>query len=135
MKKKLLLLGIAFISMFIPTMAETLWFKAYEFAIASVSYGHYDWSDWETSTVKIKIDTTNDVIVIYSPATQIYSIYSAYNNGQAYIDSSGGKSLKFKVIDQDYDKGEARLRVDPSGGCQLYVDFSNVAWVYNIKRL
>ena len=47
----------------------------------------------------------------------------------------GGTNVKFYVIDQDYDRGSIRLRVERNGNSQIYVDFSNVAWVYNVVRI
>ena len=80
------------------------------------------------------INLSTDRITIYSPRTQVYQVYGVYNNGNTYIDSSGGTNMKFYVIDQDYDKGSIRLRVERNGNSQIYVDFSNVAWVYNVIR-
>ena len=80
------------------------------------------------------INLSTDQIIIYSPKTQVYKVYGAYNDGKAYIDSNGGANLKFYVIDQDYDRGSIRLRVEKNGNSQVYVDFSNVAWVYNVIR-
>lgn len=52
-----------------------------------------------------------------------------------YTDSSGGKQLEFNFIDQDYDRGVMRLRVERNGNAQIYIDFANVMWVYNVVKL
>lgn len=83
-------------------------------------------------SISINLDT--DIITIYSPRTQTYAVYGTYNNGQTYRDNDGGNNLKYYVVDQDGDRGEIRLRVERNGNSQIYVDFSNCAWVYNVVR-
>lgn len=85
--------------------------------------------------MRLCIDIGNDQIIVYSPRTQIYQVYGVYNNGQPYVDDSGGINIKFYVIDQDYDRGSIRLRVERNGNSQIYIDFSNIAWVYNVVRI
>lgn len=113
---------------------QVLWFRTTEYAQATVVNGHYYWSKWEDSNMNLCINLSTDRITIYSPRTQVYQVYGVYNNGNTYIDSSGGTNMKFYVIDQDYDKGSIRLRVERNGNSQIYIDFSNVAWVYNVVR-
>lgn len=129
---KKLLIFILFVVMGITTsMAEILWFKTTDFAYRIKNYGTWSsWSDWEASSMNIKIDTGQDIIVIYSPETQVYKVLSLENPPY----DSNGTQVKFKVIDQDFDIGYIRLRVEHSGNSQIYVDFSNVSWVYNVVR-
>jgi hypothetical protein len=72
-----------------------------------------------------------DIIIIYSNKTQIYAIYE---NAGTYNDNDGGKQQGYYVLDQDYDKGMIRLRIARDGTSQLYVDFNDVGWVYNVVR-
>ena len=130
--KKILLLLFCLVSL--SASGQALWFKTTGFAQASVVNGYYYWGDWENSNMNLCINLSTDRITIYSPRTQIYQVYGVYNNGDTYIDSSGGANIMFYVIDQDYDKGSIRLRVERNGNSQIYVDFSNVAWVYNVIR-
>lgn len=94
------------------------------------SNGTYHWGKDEDSSVSICIDTDEDLIVIYSPTIQTYRVLKAYD---VYTDYKGGQQLKFDVVDQDRDLGSIRLRIDKNGNKQLYVDFSNIAWMYNLK--
>lgn len=113
--------------------AQTTWYRATQFAEAAVYNGNYIWSDWYSSSVKLKIDWDNDIVVIYSPKTQAYVITSVVRT--LHTDSKGGKEAEFRVVDQDGDKGKLRLRFDPYGNSQIYIDFSNVAWVYTVVKM
>lgn len=130
--KKLLLSLFCLFSLTLSAQIQK--YRTTQFAIASVTNGRYSWSDWESSNLYLYINLDTDQITIYSTSIQIYQIYSAYNNGNAYLDSEGGKTIKFNVIDQDLDKGTVRLRVDREGNSQVYIDFADVAWVYNVVR-
>jgi hypothetical protein len=52
-----------------------------------------------------------------------------------YYDDGGGVQIKFSVIDQDGDRGTVRLRIQNDGNSQLYVDFADIMWVYNVYRI
>lgn len=131
--KKLLLSLFCLFSLTISAQIQK--YRTTQFAIASVTNGRYSWSDWESSNLYLYINLDTDQITIYSTSIQIYQIYSAYNNGNAYSDLEGGKTIKFNVIDQDLDKGTVRLRIDREGNSQVYIDFADVAWVYNVIRI
>ena len=131
--KRYLLVLLCFAGM--SCTAQTMWFKTTGYARASIINNHYYWGDWQNSDMYLSMDTGTDKIVIYSPRKQVYQIYGAYNDGNVYIDSSGGSNLKFYVIDQDLDKGEVRLRIERNGNSQIYIDFANVAWVYNVIKI
>ena len=77
-----------------------------------------------------EFDFNNDVIYIYSDKTQIYKVL--YQEENPY--DSSGQQVKFRVLDQDGDYGHIRLRIENNGNSQIYVDFNNVSWVYNVKR-
>ena len=130
--KKYLLILLCFIS--ISGYAQVQWYRTTQYAEATIINNRYYWGDWESSNMRLCIDIGNDQIIVYSPRIQIYQVYGVYNNGQPYVDDSGGTNIKFYVIDQDYDRGSIRLRVEKNGNSQIYIDFSNVAWVYNVVR-
>jgi hypothetical protein len=96
------------------------------------NYGRWNnWTDWESSNVLITINFTTDVVKIYSPKTQIYKIIEFTRR---FTDNSGGSQVEFKFIDQDYDRGTMRLRIERNGNSQLYVEFADIIWVYNVRR-
>lgn len=111
--------------------AETLWYRSTSFAMAKIVNSHYYWGDWQKSNVSISLDLTNDIIAIYSRVKQVYYVTQT---GNSYTDESGGRQVQFYVVDQDRDRGTIRLRIETNGNSQIYVDFSDVAWVYNVVR-
>jgi hypothetical protein len=111
--------------------ADIIWLRTTAFASANVYRGTYYWSDWERSDMRICINTNTDIITIYSPKTQYYGVTA---HTKSYVDNQGAKVICFSVIDQDGDRGQVRLRACAAGNSQLYVDFTNVAWVYNVYR-
>ena len=111
--------------------AQTQWFKATELAIKVVNNGNWTkWSDWESVDINIKFDLSNDLIIIYSQEIQVYKVLEQVKSPY----DSNGTQVKFKVLDQDYDKGFLRLRVENNGNSQIYVDYADISWVYNVIR-
>ena len=112
--------------------AQTYYYNTTEFAYKQKINGQWTaWSDWEKSNMLVTIDFTNDIIRIYSPVHQKYTITQYIKN---YTDYYGGKQVEFRFIDQDYDYGTMRLRIEANGNAQIYIDFIDVMWVYNVVR-
>lgn len=109
-------------------------FTATSVAIASINEytGKYTWSAWQQTRTPIVFDLANDVIYIYSNSPQRYTLIT---EGREYTDSGGGRQIEYKVVDQDGDRGTLRLRLERNGNSQLYVDFADIAWSYNIVRV
>lgn len=128
---KRILIIFAFLLSIVGASAQVQYYRSTAFAQANVYNGRYVWGNWESSNMTITINLNTDIITIYSPRTQVYRVL---NSGDSYTDNSGGRQVSFKVIDQDGDRGTIRLRIEKSGNSQIYVDFSNVAWVYNVVR-
>lgn len=107
------------------------WYKATSYSFTSAdSEGNWsDWTEWQSCNVNILLDTDEGVLVIYSNETQTYDII-AYRGKKR--DASGGTQAYFDVIDQDGDKGTIRARLERNGNSQIYCEFANVMWVYNV---
>ena len=135
MKKILFMLTLMLTIFTFNVSAQTQWYRTKSYAFANIYNGRYVWGDWESSSMDMCFDLTNDRIIIYSPTTQIYKVYGSYNNGKMYTDNSGGRNIKFYVYDQDGDRGEVRLRVERNGNSQVYIDFNNCGWCYNVVRI
>lgn len=132
---KFLLVSILLIGAGITTAdAQTYSYRSTEYAIKKTnSSGQWlSWSDWEPSNIRITMNLDTDIVRVYSATPQVYRITEFL---QQYTDESGGKQLKFKFVDQDGDRGYMRLRVETNGNSQLYIEFNNVMWVYNVRRV
>ena len=134
MKRILLILTVIFSFLGLSAQSNSiLWFKTTEFAWKFQNeYGVWsDWSDWEKSNMKVKIDLNRDQVIVYSPDIQIYNVLEQV---EAPYDPKG-QQIKFRIIDQEEDYGYLRLRVENSGNCQIYIDFADLRWVYNVIRI
>ena len=104
------------------------WYRTTEFAY---KLDGYEWSDWVSSKMNIKFDLIQDKITIYSSEVQIYRVIEVLD--PPYDPS--GRQVKYGVVDQDGDYGYLRLRIENSGNSQIYIDFSDISWVYNVIRI
>ena len=104
------------------------WYQTTEFAYKLKGY---DWSDWEPTKMNVKMDLSQDKITIYSNDVQIYRVISTET--PPYDPS--GQQVKFGIVDQDGDYGYLRLRIENNGNSQIYVDFNDISWVYNVIRI
>lgn len=113
--------------------AQIQWYKTSEVAIKYKKANGYwtSWSDWERCICDVKFDLDRDIIVIYSNETQVYKVLYTMTPPR----DSSGTQVQFKVIDQDGDYGTLRLRVENNGNSQIYIDFADVMWVYNVRRV
>ena len=129
----MIMLGMMF-STCTEVSAQTYYYKTFQFSIKyksdSGTWGK--WSDWESSDMVLTIDMDTDVITVYSKQKQVYKVLEDCGS---YTDESGGKQQKFYVIDQDGDFGYIRLRIEKNGNSQVCVEFNDVMWVYNVKRI
>lgn len=130
--KKLILFTIMLFTLTIVS-AETLYYRTTDFAFKIYQNGEWSkWSDWIESDCRVNINLDSDKIIIFSNEPQIYKIIELK---EVKEDKSSGQQIIFRVIDQDDDYGDLRLRKQKDGNLQLYVDFADIMWVYNIKEL
>lgn len=109
---------------------QTYKYKATDLAIKTYEYGRWsDWSDWERVDILVVINMDKDVITIYSKSTQEYDIIEYLGEEN---DRDGGSSVKFLCVNEDGSRCHVRIRMQKDGQRQLYVDFSDVMFVYNI---
>ena len=128
MKKIILGIVIALLTT-IPSIAQTINFKATSVAIKETGY---QWTDWQKCNILITFNLKTDKVVIYSRSIQVYKVLT---QGENFIDESGGEQVKYRVIDQDDDLGSMRLRIETNGNSQIYIDFADISWVYNVIRI
>lgn len=104
------------------------YYKAYQYT-QKMSY-ESDFDDWTTVNIPITFNLTTDQIIIYSQRVQTYYIYKY----DTYISNEGLNAVRFYFVDQDLDKGTCRLVIRKDGTSQIYIDFLNITWVYNVIR-
>lgn len=93
-------------------------------------YGYWsDWTEWESTSVLIVINTDTERVNIYSAEPQEYDIYDA---GNEEYDSDGGTTTKFQCIDKSGLRCTMRIREQSNGQLQLYIDYSDFMFVYNV---
>jgi hypothetical protein len=136
MKKFINVFIIAFLMMFafnVNSNAQTYAYRGFQAAYKYVENGRWtDWTAWKNVNVIITIDYDNDIIRVHANSPQMYVVT---NYDGSYTDSSGGQQVQFSVVDQDYDAGKIRLRIERNGNSQVYVEFADVILVWNVVKI
>ena len=128
--KRLVSVILLFFSIYCYAGDSIRYYETTSFSFKKVVNGEWtDWSEWEDSGMIIILNLTEDIIEILSPKAQIYNI-TEYNDFN--IDKDGGRTAKFSFVDQDGDKGVIRLRIEENGNSQMYIEYANIMWVYNL---
>lgn len=134
MKKFLVFTLLLFASVFAShAYAEVLKLKAYSASMRSTDhYGNWsDWADWSDCNILVVIGEDSRV-KIYSKETQEYDIISSE---EEVSDHQGGTVTEYHCIDKDGLRCSLRLRVEKNDNIQLYVDYDNLSFVYNVYVL
>ena len=134
MKKFFALTLLLFASVFAShAYAEVLKLKAYSFSARSTDhYGNWsDWADWSDCNILVVIGEDSRV-KIYSKENQEYDIISSE---EEVSDHQGGTVTEYHCIDKDGLRCSLRLRVEKNDNIQLYVDYDNLSFVYNVYIL
>lgn len=84
-----------------------------------------DWTDWEQCFTEIEI--TKDSIVVYDE-----DVYIIHEQLEDEIEENSVTSI-YKAINKKGDRVQIRLRIQCNGIKQLYIDFKNKIWVYNLN--
>ena len=131
MKRLLLAMLLCVIS--VTSFAQVINFETTSYTYKT--YNGYSWSKWapyQSSDMLLTMDMDKDLVIIYSPKTQIYKIIDYIGT---YVDNDGDATIEFKFIDGDGDYGTMRLMQRTSGKSEVYIQFANVIWCYSVIRL
>ena len=131
MKKILTLIVISFMFISNEIIAQNLKYYTTDFSV-KIKYddGSWsNWSDWEDSHCLVNINLDREEINIYSSTPQEFTIYK-YEEGSIY-DNDGGEQIKLFCVDKDGLRCTIRLRIYENT-LQLYVDYNDVVYVYNL---
>ena len=112
-------------------------FKTTSLSIKSKNEVTNKWSNWsepESADILISIDLTTERIKIFSKTEQVYDIIKYYDKD---TDSDGDETLSFQCVDKEGLKCIVRFVIlnSKNGQRQLYIDYSDIMWMYNIYNL
>lgn len=88
-----------------------------------------DWSQWEDCNILIVANLNIDRINIYSAETQEFDIIQYYD---PYTDSDGDEVIKMECVDVAGTRCTLRFLRCQNGKAQLYCDYSNIMYVYEV---
>ena len=133
MRKFVLLILILLLGISSPLMAEV-----FKLTTTTVAFKHYneaikrwsDWSEWEPCSVLVVINADTDRIDIYSKETQQFDIIEDEGSEP---DEEGGEIMSWYCVDADGMRCRIRYRIDKDQEMQLYVDYSDFMYVYNVR--
>lgn len=132
--KKLLILIILLVSFCMASVAHasvsklTAYSWAYKYVVDDGQWTA--WSDWEDCNILVVFNPDKDRITIYSSTTQEYDIISM---DDWESDGEGGKVTEFDCVDAEGLRCGVRWRIDKDGDQQVYVDYNDFRFVYNLK--
>lgn len=119
----------------LSSYSQTITAQAYAGAFSELTdYGWSDWSEFEETNIVITIDPSNELVVINSQMEQVYQIIETYD---LYTDEDGDEFMKFNCVDSEGIVCDVTLGklISQGGTLQVYVDFADVRWVYNVSKL
>lgn len=123
---KRFLLVFAFLLSVMEASAQVYSFRTY-------AYSHMEagssWSKWEISDLAVTFNLDSDIIKINN---RLNSSFYVYSSTEDYTDD-GEWCLKCTCTDEEQIRCTVRLMVRKNGTRQLYVDYRNQSWCYNIK--
>lgn len=133
MKSKVLGLLIIMFLLSSNVYSQVYKYRAQQFAIKSKNdYNVWSkWSDWVDCDILIVDNTTKRKFTIYSKVIQDFDIIQYFPEE---VDSQGVKIFEMICIDQDGLRCHIRHRFIKNNYfiSQLYVDYSNISYVYNL---
>lgn len=93
-----------------------------------------DWADWEDASILITVDADRERITIFSSERQVYDI--AEDEG-VETDKDGDDVWSLYCVNEDGAACRLRIVFLKSQGDrkQIYVDFSDMSFVYNVYAL
>ncbi len=128
--RRFLFIALLFSSLF--AHSQVYKYNATEFSVRVAERGYWgEWSEWEPVKILIVLNLEKERIEIYSKTPQEYDIVEVLGTES---DEKDGDSIRFLCVDEDGLRCNIRIRVQLDGTKQLYVDYKDAMWVYNISK-
>lgn len=136
MKKTFKILALLIFSLMFYNRCDAQVYKlrAYEISYKYYdnNYGWTDWSEWEKCNILITVDLYEMRIKIYSDVEQEYDIIETTNDEN---DIYGNSTVKCVAVDKYGLKCNVRIVNDKYSNKQIYIDYLDIHWVYNVYSL
>lgn len=88
-----------------------------------------DWTNWREYYVEIVLDTDSNTITIYDEDIEkVYKIHPIYEKSE----DSNSITIKYKVVESENNCLYIRFRNQHDGVKQLYLDYKDLVYVYNL---
>ena len=129
MKKIVLILGLllSFSTMYSQEIEYYSNFTSYKRLIEKDKWT--DWTDWREYYVEIVFDTDSNTITIYDEnIIKVYKIHPIYEKSE----DSNSITIKYKVVESGNNCLYIRFRNQHDGVKQLYLDYKDLVYVYNL---
>ena len=120
--KKLLLVLLVFLSV---NMYSQTFYTNYVSTMSLIKDKWTDWSEWESCYYKVIIDLDSNTIIINNSKYTIDKYIETVSDGNS-------KTTKYAVITYDNRSCFIRIREQKDGVKQLYIDYDNIIYVYNL---
>lgn len=127
MKKLIVILMLAVLGV-TAASAQIYTYKSYAYAQKKPGYA---WSNFVNSNLTITINFDTDVIKIYNKLGSTFRIYNTYTQ----TDNDGETQLYCDAIDEENLRCTVRLVIRNNGQSQIYIDYRDISWVYNVRRI
>ena len=113
--------------------ADVLKYRTTNFSIkVKDAYGYWgDWTDWQKCSVLVVLDSETERVRIYSEEVQEFDIIKTVSGWKS--DLEGGEILEVACVDKFGSRCNMRFRQQHDGQWQLYVDYADAMYVYNIN--
>ena len=133
MRKLLISFTLTFITL--VSFSQVSKFRTSSFQMKTkTDYGWSKWSEAKENNILIVFDFDKERVTIFSKETQVYDIYQTY---EKVTDQDGDYIFEFACVDAEGLKCHIRwVKLNSQNGrLQIYVDFSDIMWMYNVNML
>ena len=123
----LLMLLLVFTSNAIPR--EVCYYSSFTSYKMLINNNWTDWTDWREYYVEIVFNTDSNTITIYdADIEKVYKIHPIYEKSE----DSNSITIKYKVVESENNCLYIRFRNQNDGVKQLYLDYKDLVYVYNL---